>query len=79
MDRDVNIDILRKEAISVLNKAERFVSEGSLGKACLEYKQTVLRAEEIFPDKLRLDDVERKAVEFIEGVEKDFKLKIITK
>ncbi|MBR6515663.1 MAG: hypothetical protein IKT40_02285 [Bacilli bacterium] len=48
MDRDVNIDILRKEAISVLNKAERFVSEGSLGKACLEYKQTVLRAEEIF-------------------------------
>lgn len=35
-----------------------------------------LRAEEILPENLKLDDVEKKAIEFIEGVEKDFKVKV---
>ena len=48
MDRDVNLDILRKEALIVLNKAEKLINDGMLSKACLELKQTVLKAEEIF-------------------------------
>lgn len=48
MDRDVNLDILRKEALVVLNKAEKLINDGMLSKACLELKQTVLKAEEIF-------------------------------
>jgi hypothetical protein len=48
MDRDINVDILRRDAKNILNRAERYVLEGSLGKACLEYKQTILKAEQIF-------------------------------
>ena len=48
MDRDVNLDILRKEALVVLNKAEKLINDGMLSKACLELKQTVLKAEEIY-------------------------------
>ena len=48
MNRQVNIELLKKEALTVLNKAKALIENGQLGKACLELKQTVLKAEEIF-------------------------------
>lgn len=39
-------------------------------------KAYVLRAQEIFPEDLKLEDVEKAAKEFITGVEKDYKVRV---
>ena len=58
MDRQVSVEMLRKGALVVLNKANAFIENGQLSKACLELKQTVLKAEEIFRITNKAEDKE---------------------